>query len=48
MYNKSLKVNSENMREAQIFNVYIEEEGIFSVNIIKKMWRLNRLLNEIL
>ena len=36
MYNKSLKVNSENMREAQIFNVYIEEEGIFSVNIIKK------------
>ena len=43
-YSKTLKVNAENMREAQIFNVYIEEESILSANIIKKMWRFNRLL----
>ena len=43
-YSKTLKVDAENMRQAQIFNVCIEEESILSANIIKKMWRFNRLL----
>jgi hypothetical protein len=43
-YSKTLKVNAENMRQAQIFNVCIEEESILSANIIKKMWRFNRIL----
>ena len=43
-YSKTLKVDAENMRQAQIFNVCIEEESILSANIIKKMWRFNRIL----
>ena len=43
-YSKSLKVEPENMKQGQIFNVYIDEECIFSASIIKKMWRFHREL----
>jgi hypothetical protein len=43
-YSKLVKVDVENMKQGQIFNIYIDEECIFSASIIKKMWRFHREL----
>ena len=43
-YSKSYFINEKNINDGNIFNIYLEEDGYFSVSIIRKMWRFNREL----
>ena len=41
-YSKSFKIEGDNIRFGQVFNIYLEEEGDFAAAVIRKMWRFNR------
>jgi hypothetical protein len=41
-YSKSFKIEGEDIRHGQVFNIYLEEEGFLSAAVIRKMWRFNR------
>ena len=45
-HSKSFLITDANqeIRKGQVFNLYLEEEGLFSVNLIRKMWRFHREL----
>ena len=48
-YSKSYYINEANINNGNIFNIYLEEDGYFSISLIRKMWRFNRqLLNNII
>ena len=48
-YSKSYLINENNIEKGNVFNIYLEEDGYFSVALIKKMWRFNReLVNSII
>ena len=41
-YSKTFKIEGDNIRFGQVFNIYLEEKGDFSAAVIRKMWRFNR------
>ena len=48
-YSKSIYINEHNINNGNIFNIYLEEDGYFSISLIRKMWRFNRqLINKVI
>ena len=43
-YSKSYYIKDKNIINGNIFNIYLEEDGFFSISLIRKMWRFNREL----
>ena len=43
-YSKSYYINENNINNGNVFNIYMEEEGYFSISLIRKIWRFNREL----
>ena len=47
-HSKSFIIDKEDeIKNGQVFNIYMEEEGMFSVSLIRKMWRFNRELKDV-
>ena len=44
-FSKSFKIENDDIKHGQVFNLYIEEKCFFSFGLIKKNWRFNRELN---
>ena len=42
-YSKNYYINN-NISNGIVFNLYLEDEGYFSVSLVRKMWRFNRYL----
>lgn len=49
-YSKSFVIDKTNddIKQGQVFNIFMEEEGLFTVNLIRKMWRFNRELHNVI
>ena len=39
------KIDKKDKINGQVFNIYIQEESDFSLNVLRKLWRTNRELN---
>ena len=39
---------NDNIKHGQVFNIYMEEDGLFTVNLIRKMWRFHRELKNVI
>ena len=41
-YSKKIKIEGNEVHKGNIFNIYLKEDGILSINLIKKNWIFNR------
>jgi len=41
-YSKNFKIEGNEIHKGNIFNIYLKEDGILSINLIKKNWIFNR------
>ena len=41
-YSKKFKIEGNEVHKGNIFNIYLKEDGILSINLIKKNWIFNR------
>lgn len=42
---KIFRVENEDLNKGNVFNIYLKEDGLFSVSLIRKMYRFNRELS---
>lgn len=45
-YSKKIKIEKSNIYKGNIFNIYLKEDCILSINLIKKNWIFNKNMNK--
>ena len=45
-YSKIILIEGEKIKNGQIYNIYLKEDGLFSASILKKCYRYHRELTD--
>ena len=45
-YSKILLIEGEKIKNGQVYNIFLEEDGLFSVSLLKKCYRYYRELTD--
>ena len=45
-YSKIILIEAEKIKNRQVYNIYLKEDGLFSANILKKCYRYHRELTD--
>ena len=45
-YSKIILIEGEKIKNGQIYNIYLKEDGLFSVSILKKCYRYHKELTD--
>ena len=45
-YSKIILIEGEKIKNGQVYNIYLEEDGLFSTSILKKCYRYHRELTD--